>query len=72
MIQTGKLLLGVLAIVVAAWMFRIDVKLLRNGGGLAIVTDRWTGVVQNCGNASGGFACGQLYPLTHEFIPDRR
>jgi hypothetical protein len=59
---TAKVLLGFLiaALVVFAWMFRIDAR-PTTPVGVAIVTDRWTGTVVLCSAASFD-NCAQIYP----------
>jgi hypothetical protein len=48
-----------LALIVFAWLFRIDAKPLSGGGTAAIVTNHWTGTVYGC-NARP--ECVQIYP----------
>jgi uncharacterized membrane protein YfcA len=61
MTLTAKALLGylVIAVILFAWMFRIDAKPASAVSIAAIVTNHWTGTVYYCTTRP---ECEQIYP----------
>jgi hypothetical protein len=66
MTPTAKALLGylVVALIVFAWMFRIDAKIGGNAGS-TLVINRWIGTVEDCSPVDGG-RCYHVYPPVAE------
>jgi hypothetical protein len=63
MTLTARVLLAylVIALIIFAWMFRVDSQPSATTWRTAIITDRWLGTVQYC-NIVGGGDCSRIYP----------